>query len=64
MSGRTGTNADSLVTVRSGITCALISIPERYMHMPIEVVNVSDVENTGKLIAAWITETAKAGGNR
>lgn len=54
MGGRTGTNADSIVTTRGGVATGLISIPQKYMHTPIETVTVSDVENTGKLIAAYI----------
>lgn len=52
--GRTGTNVDSIVTSRSGVRCALLSVPQRYMHTPVEMVNVNDVENIGKLISLWV----------
>ena len=51
---RTGTNADSITLVESGIKTALISIPEKYMHSPIEVVDTADVESVARLIAEYI----------
>ena len=51
---RTGTNADAITLSESGIKTALISIPEKYMHSPIEVVDTKDVESVAKLIAAYI----------
>lgn len=56
MGGRTGTNADSIVTAQGGVVTGLISIPQKYMHTPIETVAVQDVEDTGKLIAAYIKD--------
>lgn len=56
MSGRTGTNADVISVSQNGIKSALISIPERYMHQPVEVVDTADVENVSKLICAYIRE--------
>lgn len=55
MGGRTGTNADAIAVARRGVATGLLSIPQKYMHTPIEAVAVDDVENTGKLIAAYIT---------
>lgn len=57
MGGRTGTNADGIAATRRGVVTGLLSIPLKYMHTPIETVAVSDVENTGKLIAAYIKAT-------
>lgn len=54
LSGRTGTNADHIAVSRGGVKTALISIPERYMHTPNEVISLSDVENTARLIANYI----------
>ncbi len=56
--GHTGTNADTITVSESGIKTALISIPEKYMHSPIEVVDVTDVENTARLIAEYVKERA------
>lgn len=54
MGGRTGTNADPIAVARGGVITGLLSVPLRYMHTPVETVSVSDVENTGRLIAAHI----------
>jgi endoglucanase len=54
MGGRTGTNADVIATCRGGVATGLVSIPQKYMHSPIETVAVEDVYNTGRLIAAYI----------
>jgi endoglucanase len=54
MGGRTGTNADVIATTRGGVATALLSIPQKYMHTPIETVAVEDVANTGRLIAAYL----------
>lgn len=58
MNGRTGTNADVITICESGIPCGLVSIPEKYMHTPVETVSVKDVENVAKLIAAYVKERA------
>ncbi len=56
MSGRTGTNADGIAITRQGIPTALVSIPIKYMHTPIECCAVSDLDNCSKLIAKFIEE--------
>lgn len=56
MSGRTGTNADVISISESGIKTALISIPEKYMHQSVEVVDIKDVEAVTALITAYISE--------
>ena len=56
MGGRTSTNADEIAICRGGVKTALISIPERYMHTPIETVSLIDIENTAKLIATFVKE--------
>lgn len=53
MGGRTGTNADAIAVIRGGVVTGLLSIPQRYMHTPIETVSVQDVRNTGLLLAAY-----------
>lgn len=56
MSGRTGTNADVISISESGVKTALISIPEKYMHQRVEVVDTADVEAVSDLICAYIKE--------
>lgn len=51
--GRTGTDADAVHFSRAGVPTGLVSIPLRYMHSPVEVVQLDDVENAAKLIAAF-----------
>jgi endoglucanase len=48
-----GTNADSISIAKGGVKTALVSIPLRYMHTPVETADLSDIEATGKLIAAF-----------
>jgi len=53
-SGRgTSTDADVLQISRSGIPTGLVSIPLRYMHSPVEMVDLGDVEATVELLAAF-----------
>ena len=54
MSGRTGTNADHINITGGGVKTALLSLPLRYMHTGCEVVNTDDIENTARLIAAYL----------
>jgi putative aminopeptidase FrvX len=49
----TGTDADAFHTARAGIPSAVVSVPLRYMHSAVEMVQLDDVENTARLIAAF-----------
>lgn len=51
--GGTGTDANVIQLTRSGVATGLVSIPNRYMHSPCEMVNINDVENAIKLITAF-----------
>lgn len=62
MGGKTGTNADVIAVSRAGVRTALLSIPQKYMHTPVETVAAEDVENTGRLIAVYIRSLAGKGG--
>ena len=48
---RSGTDAWAIQVERGGTICGLISMPNRYMHSPNEVISLTDLENLGKLIA-------------
>jgi endoglucanase len=49
----TGTDADAIHVSRSGIPTGLIGVPLRYMHSPVEMVQLDDVDNAAKLAAAF-----------
>jgi endoglucanase len=48
----TGTDADAVQLSRAGVPTGLVSIPLRYMHSPVELVALDDVEASARLIAA------------
>jgi endoglucanase len=48
----TGTDADAVHLARGGIPTALVSVPLRYMHSPVELVQLDDVDAAARLIAA------------
>lgn len=56
MAGETSTNADVIGVTRSGAKTSTLSIPLRYMHTPVEVVSLADLEATARLIAAYAKE--------
>ncbi|MCE5239093.1 M42 family metallopeptidase [bacterium] len=47
----TGTDANAIQISGAGVAAGLVSIPNRYMHTPVEVVHLSDLENAAKLLA-------------
>jgi endoglucanase len=51
---RTGTDTDSIFYQKTGIPSALVSLPLRYMHSPVETASLSDVENLVKLMAETV----------
>jgi putative aminopeptidase FrvX len=53
-SGRyTGTDADAIHLSRVGVPTGVVSVPLRYMHSPVELVQLDDVRNAARLIAAF-----------
>lgn len=48
----TSTDADAIHLARRGVATALLSIPNRYMHSPNEMVSLNDVDQAATLIAA------------
>ena len=49
----TGTDADAIHLTRAGIPTGVVSIPLRYMHSPVEMVQLDDVDATARLLAAF-----------
>jgi len=53
-SRRTGTDTDSIFKTRSGVPSVLLSVPLRYMHSTVEVVDTDDIEHCVQLYAAVV----------
>ncbi len=47
----TGTDADAIHIARQGVATALVSVPNRYMHSPNEMVSLDDLDRAASLIA-------------
>jgi putative aminopeptidase FrvX len=60
MSGSTGTDTDAIYWTRGGIPSGLISLPNRYMHSPVEVISLKDLEQIPQLMAGF-AESVKKG---
>lgn len=52
--GRSGTDAWPIQVAREGIPTALINVPLRNMHTPVETVDLGDVRRAGRLLAEFI----------
>jgi len=50
----TGTDANVMQISRGGVATALVKIPLRYMHTPVEVLSLSDLEHAVQLIVATL----------
>lgn len=51
--GHTNTDADAVYLSRHGIATGLVSVPLRYMHSPVELADLEDIERTVQLITAF-----------
>ena len=60
ISATSGTDTDVIFWTRGGIASALISLPNRYMHSPVELVSLKDLEQIPRLMAGF-AESLKAG---
>ncbi len=59
MSSTSGTDTDGIFWTRGGIASGLISLPNRYMHSPVEVVSLKDLELIPQLLAAFAVSLKK-----
>ena len=59
MSSSSGTDTDAIFWTRGGIASALVSLPNRYMHSPVEVVSLKDLEKIPELLAAFAASLKK-----
>lgn len=64
MAGQSGTNGWPLQISREGIATAVLSLPLRYMHTPIETASKADMRDTAKLLAAFVLGIGKEADNR
>jgi len=53
MSATSGTDTDVIFWTRGGIPSALISLPNRYMHSPVELVSLKDLVQIPELLAEF-----------
>ena len=49
----TPTDANTIQTTRGGVAAALVSIPNRYMHSPVEMVSLEDIDRAADLLAGF-----------
>ena len=59
MSGHTGTNGWEMQISREGVATAVLSLPLKYMHSPIEVLSIKDMEAVAALLAAFAKNLGK-----
>ncbi len=59
MSSTSGTDTDAIFWTRGGIASGLISLPNRYMHSPVELVSLKDLEMISELLAAFAASLKK-----
>lgn len=54
--GNSGTDAHAIQISRSGIATALLSLPLKYMHTPVEMVSIADMTSIQRLICEFVLE--------
>ena len=59
ISATSGTDTDAVFWTRGGIPSGLISLPNRYMHSPVEVVSLKDLEQIPQLMAGFAKSLKK-----
>ncbi len=57
--GATGTDAHEMQLARAGVATGLVSVPLRYMHTPVELLSLKDLEQTARLIAAFVLKVTE-----
>lgn len=59
LDGHSGTNAWAMQISREGVATAVLSLPLKYMHTPMEVLSLNDLEATAQLLAAFTVNLGK-----
>jgi endoglucanase len=54
MPAYSSTDADAMQLTAEGIPTMVVSIPQRYMHTPVEMVAMKDIQRAGRLLAEFI----------
>ncbi len=54
MSSSSGTDTDVIFWTRGGIPSALVSLPNRYMHSPVELISLADLVQIPELLTAFV----------
>lgn len=62
--GSTGTNATPVSLVQTGVPCAVLSVPIRNMHTPVEIVSTADLDKAADLLTAFIKDFPKGGAQK
>ena len=60
MEGSTGTNSMHTQIAGIGVPSVLVSLPQRYMHTPVESVDLGDIMALGKLVSVFLTDFKEA----
>jgi endoglucanase len=50
----TGTDANAIQVNRAGVATGLLSIPNRYMHSPVEMISLADLDRAADLLARFL----------
>jgi endoglucanase len=50
----THTDAEAIFNAHRGVATALVSVPNRYMHSPNEMIALDDLDRTARLLAAFV----------
>lgn len=56
MAGSSGTNGWDMQIAREGIATSVLSLPLKYMHSPVETLDLSDMEAVAALLAAFVED--------
>jgi endoglucanase len=49
-----GTDAAVMQVSRAGVATGLVSIPNRYMHTPVEMISLTDLDHAAQLLARFV----------
>jgi putative aminopeptidase FrvX len=56
-----GTDADAIFVQRGGIPTVSIGLPTRYMHSPVEVIDLADLDVLAQLLAGFCSDVPSGG---